>query len=178
MTIAIVDHLFDEAELKPLEIGKSQLRKVDERAPDNILQALWPVEGTRPSSSISLKIARDEQDDDDPLGRTAKKIANACFPTAEWIICNARYFHYLPGEQVVKHVDGKDKVMAAILYLTHHWEPGYGGELEVEFEGQSLAIAPKRGRVVVVGPDVVHGSNKVLNGERDAIVFFYTQLAA
>ncbi|NJO31814.1 MAG: 2OG-Fe(II) oxygenase [Rhodospirillales bacterium] len=93
-------------------------------------------------------------------------------------MCNARYFSYLPGERVIKHIDGADKLTSAVLYLTKDWQPACSGELEVDFEGQTVAIRPLRGRVVIVGPDVPHGSRAVASGTRTCIVFFYARSPA
>ncbi len=176
MIAGVVDGLFQEADLQKLDLSRKFFKKVDERAPTDIVDALWPEDGARPSSSISFKTSFSLAEGPDDISLAAKKIAESCFAHLKWSVCNVRYFHYAGGEHVVRHVDGNDKVCAAILYLNRDWKPEHSGELEIEIEGQVLAVAPIRGRVAYLGPDVVHGTRKVEEGDRNCIVFFYTNL--
>ncbi|WP_165390146.1 2OG-Fe(II) oxygenase [Thalassococcus sp. S3] len=172
MTFAIHDGLFSEPELANLDLPTDHYRPVTEYAPDKVVMDLWPQSAERPKSTTSFMIGHEEPDAD-TLSVAAQRISASCFAHVPWTVCHARYFHYDIGHRVVRHVDGTDKQMAAILYLSPDWDPSCSGELEVEFEGQTLDVPPMRGRVVVVGPDVPHGTKQVQRGERVSLVFFY-----
>lgn len=149
MTIIIKDDLFTPVELSNLDLGINHFKKVDVRAPDQIVPNLWPEQIERPSSTHSFKIERGSINGE-TLDLAAHHISEACFPTIDWSVTNARYFHYDVGHRVVKHVDGADKLMAAILYLTPNWTAECSGELEVDFEDQTIVIPPRRGRIVAI----------------------------
>jgi SM-20-related protein len=68
----------------------------------------------------------------------------------------AHYAHYPPGGLYKKHLDSfrgaANRVVSAVTYLTHDWQPGDGGELVIyteDGETELASVEPRAGTFVL-----------------------------